>query len=1405
MILLRSIILTILQVVFISVLVSGQQSNIRFGHLTTNDGLSQSTIYCIYQDSRGFLWFGTRDGLNKFDGYKFTVYRNDPADSASLSYNIVKSIKEDSNGNLWIGTLGGGLNKFDRNSEKFSRYNYSENNAQGLSSDLINCLIFDHAGNIWIGTSNGGLNLFEVSKNKFTYYKNDKFDEHSLSDNDVRAIYEDDEQNLWVATNKGGLNLLNRASKKFTRYKHSENSNSLSHNSIWSVIQDKRKNLWVGTYGGGLDLLDRKTKVFMHYKNIPGNKNSLCHNVVVTLSEDHQGNLYIGTENGGLSVFDPSTATFNNYTNDEGNTKSLSSNSINSLYCDVKGNMWIGTFNGAINFVNLDAGKFIHYKHNPFSNSLSNNKVLSIFEDSKDNLWIGTDGGGLDLFDRKNKTFIQYKHEEGNKNSICGNYVLRVYEDSDGNLWVGTWADGITVFNREKNTFKHFKNDPSNPLSLNSNNCWGFFEDSEKNIWIGTLGGGLNRFNKNNATFTHFMHDDADPYSIGSNKVYSIYEDRNGDLLIGTDEGGLNIFNKKTGRFTKFKNDKTSNSVSSNSVDCILQDKDGNLWLGTDVGLDYFDRKNNHFTTYLMKDGLPNEVIQGILPDERGNLWISTNKGISKFNIENKTFKNYSTVDGLQEEEFKEEAYCKSRSGAMYFGGINGFNEFFPDNVNNIPFDPPILLTNFQIFNQEVPLSDDPDISPLRKSITETQELTLPYKKSVFSFEFASLNFTVPQKNQYKYMLEGFDNDWNIIGTKHTATYTNLDPGKYKFKVKGLDNEGNWSKQTASIMVTITPPFWLTWWFKTFSVLFIAGSFFGFFWIRNGVAKRQRQELVRQVKERTEGLALSNEKERKARYEAEKARQEAEAASHEAEKANRAKSIFLATMSHEIRTPMNGVIGMASLLSETSQTGEQQEYTETIRSCGENLLGVINDILDFSKIESGNMELEHKDLDLRASIEEVLDVFAGKAAKIGLDLIYEIDENVPLQIIGDSLRLRQILMNLVSNAIKFTQQGEVFIGVHLIKDDQGEIELGFEVRDTGIGIPDDKLGRLFKAFSQVDSSTTRKYGGTGLGLVICEKLIELMGGFIAVESQVGVGTTFTFNIQANVIPQASRNLVHPIEPELAGKKILVIDDNSTNLTVFRRQLEQWNLKVTLARSAQDALSVLAAEQDFALIITDMQMPEMDGIHLAQRVRQNNNKIPIILLSFVGDERIKEYQHLFSSIITKPVRQATLKKHIVTQLTQQTAEGAVVESKKMLTEEFSERFPMNILITEDNHVNQRLAERVLTKLGYKPDKAFNGQEALDALTKKHFDIILMDVQMPVMDGMEATQKIRQQGGAQPVIIAMTANAMQGDREKCMDAGMNDYISKPIKLEDLVNLLEKWSAKSKIASKTLSISP
>ncbi|MEO8763455.1 MAG: two-component regulator propeller domain-containing protein [Ginsengibacter sp.] len=1369
-------------------LAGSSQRHLKFEHLQTDAGLSQSNVITILQDSRGFMWFGTRDGLNKYDGYKFTVYKNDPKNKQSISNDYIMNITESSDRNLWIATWGGGLNCFDREKGTFVSYKHDARNKNSISGNFIRAVQQDSKGNLWIGTEGEGLDMYDLEKRVFTHYKFSGKNTRSISDDFIRTIYEDKERNLWIGTIHGGLNLFNQNTKTFRNFQHDSTvATSLAANDVYTIFEDSKNQMWVGTNGGGVDLFDKQTGEFTHHKNDIRNPNSLSRNEVCAINEDDNNNIWIGTENGGLSILNPATGIFEIYQADEIDNASLSNNSIYAICKDNKGNMWLGTFSGGISFINRD-NQFAHFKHTSSKNSLSDNKVLCIYEDSKKNVWIGTDGGGVNLFDPATGNFTHYVHDPGNPNSICGNYVLNICEDSQHNLWIGTWGNGITVFNKEKNTYRHFKNDPSNSNSLSSNNAWSIYEDRDKNIWVGTYGGGLERYNAASNSFMRFKSDVNNTSSgISSDKIYSVYDDSNGHIWIGTDGGGLNMFDKKTSTVSHYlHDDNNKNTIAGNSVGHTYLDGKGILWIATSSGLSALNMQTNKIKNYSTGDGLPNNNIFGILEDDDGDLWISTNRGLSNLHPETGAFKNYGVVDGLQGNEFKEQAFCKSSSGAFYFGGNNGFNMFYPGKIVIPSFDPPLVLTGFRISNKEVPVMPDSVGALLKKDITETKTITLPYNSSGIEFDFASLNYTNGEKKRYAYMLEGFDKTWNESSEKPSASYTNLDPGEYVFKVKGLNNEGQWSSRNVSLQLIITPPFWLTWWFRLLVAVCITGGCIAFYKIRMRTIKSQKRILEKEVEERTVQLVQSTQDEHKARLEAEKARQEAEVA-------NQAKSVFLATMSHEIRTPMNGVIGMSSLLAETSLSDQQREYTNTITTCGESLLNVINDILDFSKIESGNMELEREDFNLRVCIEDVLDIFGTKAADMGLDLVYQIDHDVPLQIVGDDLRLRQILTNLVSNAMKFTQKGEVFVGVHLVRLDPYEnLTLEFEVRDTGIGIPSDKLDRLFTAFSQVDSSTTRKYGGTGLGLTISEKLVKLMDGTVHVKSELGKGSIFSFTIKSTIGKKVLQAYTQYNMSDLQNKKILVIDDNMTNLAILKSQLECWNLIPVLADSAEGGLSILSKDTHIDLVLTDMEMPAMDGVELAKNVRKQYPSLPIILLSSIGEDFSKGNSQLFNSILNKPVRQHVLSRHILNALQpQNTTAGNSKNVQQKLPGNFSERFPLDILVAEDNLINQKVILHILNKLGYKPVLVENGTESVREARQKQYDIILMDMQMPDMDGVQATQYIRQNLEHQPVIIALTANTLQGDQEECLNAGMNDFICKPVRLEELTTKLEHWS--------------
>jgi signal transduction histidine kinase/ligand-binding sensor domain-containing protein/DNA-binding response OmpR family regulator len=1367
--------LIILQLLITGTGLDAQNQQLKFSHIDRDQGLSQSNVMAILQDSRGFMWFGTRDGLNKFDGYQFTVYKNNPDDPGSLSNNLVTNLIEDSKGIIWIATRGGGLNRYDREKDRFTNYRYKKNDPKSISDDFLKCITADSQGNLWIGTISGGLNKLDPKTGEFTRYVHNNKDPQSLSDNEVNRVLEDAGHRLWVATGNGGLNLLDRTKKTFTVLQHADkNPSSLSNNQVMYLFEDHQHRLWVGT-SSGLDMLEGG--VFRHFIN-SSNRNNLAH-TVYAIAEDRNKQLWIGTENGGLNIFDPHTETFRNYRHDDIDNTSLTNNSIYSIYKDVRGNMWLGTYSGGINMFSEDANKFAHYKHTSDPGSLSNNNVLDLLEDSKNNIWIGTDGGGLDLVDHKTGVFTHFRKNPAAGNSIGGNYVLTIGEDNKENIWIGTWGDGLTVIDKSHKIFTYYKNNHADSTSLSGNNIYAIERDKDNVMWIGTFGEGLDRYDPQTRKFTHYKNRNNDVNSLSGNSIQALLADSKGLLWIGTNGKGLNRFDKKINSFTRFIHDDDKNSLSDNIVNGLFEDKQGNIWIATAAGLNRLDIKTGRFTAWHTRDGLPNDIVYSIEQDAKGNLWLSTNEGLSRFDPQKEEFKNFFVAEGLQSNEFKAHSSLTTRKGVMYFGGVNGFNEFFPDSIKDTPFEPPLVITNFLVFNREVPIAkDENDPSPLKTSISETKQIRLPYNNSVFSFEFASLNYTNPEAKRYAYMLEGFDKTWNNIGNRHRATYTNLDPAKYVFKIRGLNNAGGWSSRIVSLSLTIVPPFWMTWWFKLLIAVSIIGAAISFYKYRINTISAQKRKLEQLVKERTEKLALMTEEEKAARY--------------EAEEANKAKSSFLAIMSHEIRTPMNGVIGMASLLSQTEQTAEQKEYTDTIRSCGEGLMLVINDILDYSKIGSGKMELEQNDFDLRNCIEEALDVFAARAAQVGLDLVYQIDAGIPLQIIGDRLRLRQVLLNLVSNALKFTESGEVFLKVSLVNaKPDGQLELCFLVRDTGIGIPPDKLDKLFKSFSQVDSSTTRKYGGTGLGLAISEKLVELMGGSFTVESKLHEGSSFSFNIITRAGTDTLTTYVHYHTEGLEGKRILVVDDNLTNRNILKTQLELWKFIPVLAGSGEEALELLLQKEGFDLVITDMQMPGMDGLRLARTIHGKFPDLPMILLSSLGNENKDANAALFSAVLTKPIKQHLLHNHVINSLSRKRKLSITNQPAQPEISLMAEDNPLKILIAEDNLVNQKIITYMLAKIGYTADIVQNGKEAVNAAASKKYDIILMDVQMPEMDGLEATRIIRQNQGTDHTffIVAMTANAMQGDKEECIEAGMDDYISKPITLDNLKTAIGK----------------
>ena len=1252
-----------------------QTAELKFDRISGELGLSQNLITCLMQDRQGFLWVGTKDGLNRFDGYQFTVYQHDAYDSTSLSHNFVTTLLEDREGRLWVSTRNG-LNLFDRDREVFHRSLPDSANPNSVSHAFVRRIVENsresRGGEIWVATG-GGLNKIVLpagarsfAEASYTHFRRDPNNPNGPGSDNFSQLAVDGQGVVWAATRRDIYKLApldgGYADPAGLVQSTGQNAYQVSRFDIdppdpeWKKLLEDESNLdlyllypsrdggiWIWA-GAGLIRRESETGELRYFNLLHERPPDFSW----TLYEDRAGVVWIGFE-GGLGRFDPGTDHYAFYGHESGSPHSLPQSGVNAILEDAGGVLWLGSNGNGLFRHDPKAERFAQYFTPPDAAGKGKislwrgNSLRAICETSDGALWLGTADRKFFRLDRTTGAISQPPPAEWR-------VVYSMLQDKSGALWIGSsmglfrmeWQDGAS------GQIDYFEPEPEDPKGVGTDWVYKVFEDRDGEIWIATHEK-FSRLDRKTGKFVSYRYVAPDPGAEQESAFTFIHQDRGGAFWLGTADGLLR-FDHRTGSFKRCRNDPQDRaSLSHNVVRTICEDPlepEKILWLGTaGGGLNRFDMTTEKFTHFTVDDGLPDMVIYAILSDNDNNLWMSTNHGLSRFNPRTNTFKNFDVNDGLQDNEFNSGSYFKSPSGELFFGGINGFNAFYPEDIRGNPHAPPIALTGFQIFNKPVAIGGD---SPLTASISQTTALTLRHDQKVFSFEFAALDYTDPAKNRYAYKMENFDPDWQQAGTSRSATYTNLDPGEYVFRVKGANNDGVWNEEGASLNITILPPWWRTWWAYSFYVLFSLTALY--------VLRRFEQNRTR-LKNRA----------RMERIEAEKLRE-----------LDSMKSRFFANISHEFRTPLTLIMGQIDSLRPLFKDPALKTRLEMAFRNSRLLLRLINQLLDLSQLEAGRMKLKAVSGNVVPLLRSLTLSFESLAYQKRIDLHFNNTPDV-IEIDHEPEKIERIMHNLLSNAFKFTPEGgrisvqlSVISDQLLVNSDQPLDKslntnhyLQITVRDSGVGISAEHLPHIFDRFYQADNSATRDpaYTGTGIGLALTKELVELHGGEISVTSEEGFGTTFTVQFpvssgqysessdQFSVIsdqPQAPESLpktdapfsqhAEPIdapplaesrEPKVSGQKpttgeeiILIVEDNEDVRAYLREHLKA-DFQVFGARDGEEGLAK-ALELTPDLVITDVMMPKMDGYALSKQLRgdEKTSHIPIIMLTARAEETDK---------------------------------------------------------------------------------------------------------------------------------------------------------------------------------------
>ncbi|HEY8916358.1 MAG TPA: two-component regulator propeller domain-containing protein [Chitinophaga sp.] len=1184
----------------------------QFSHIDIDQGLSNNQVNCIFKDSKGFMWFGTISGLNRYDGYTFRIFKHDVRDSASLPDNFIERITEAPGGLLWIYARDG-QHVYDPARDAFLS-TQPVLQQLGIPDTAVNDIVRDAQDGYWFIHPTNGLYYAAAGKTPALHIQHTK-DSSTIYDNSLAAVTPAADNNLWLLHSNGMLEKMDGRSKRISYRNDLLYRQSKGIPQRYALLADREGDLWIYSINDaqGIWYFNQRTQAFSHY-----DQNSqpirLNNNIVRGVVQDNQGRIWVGTDHGGVNIIDKQRQSIHYEVNQPENPKSLSQNSITILYKDNTGIIWVGTYKKGISYYHEDIVKFPLYQHQPLNaQSLPYDDVNRFVEDAAGNLWIGTNGGGLIYFNRNTNTYTQYRHDAHNAGSLSSDVVVSLWIDRQQQLWVGTYFGGLDRF--ANGQFVHYKNDPANPASLSNNSVWEIFEDSRRQLWVGTLGAGLNLFNPATQQFHPFRK--GQPNSIHSNYIAALLEDKQGNLWIGTDNG-VEIRDAQTGRFTTY-----NKNLSNNNVICLFEDSRGWIWIGTREGLNLYDPQLKQSRIFRKEDGLPDNSVLNILEDNDHNLWMSTPNGLSNLTIRDGKFRflNYDAADGLQGKEFNENAALKTRRGELLFGGGNGFNLFYPHTITQNKNVPPLVLTDFQVFNKSINAGEKINGRVLlQQDISATRQITLKYKENVFSIEFAALSYFHPEKSRYAYKLEGFNEGWlTTNGGQRKATYTNLDPGDYVFHVKASNNDGVWTRQPLELHIKILPPFWKTpLAFLLYGVLILGALL---------LARR---------------LMLERER---LRFRIEQERQQA----HRMHELDALKIRFFTNVSHEFRTPLSLIITpLEKIIKGTKEEGTKGQL-ELIQRNARRLLNLVNQLLDFRKMEVQEIKLHTAEGDIVAFIRELTASFSDLSEKKQVKLDFRSQVNT-LVMAYDADKIEKIIFNLLSNAFKFTPElGSVAVELQLAED--GRI-LIIQVKDTGIGMPPEQQERIFERFFQHEGQGSLLNQGSGIGLSITREFVKLHGGAITVDSAPEMGSCFTIQLpvrtngaqpalvaSGDAAPSPAAPLPVTPMPVRSGKKplVLLVEDNED----FRFYLKDnlgLHYQVITAENGQSGWQIL--QQTLPdLVVSDVSMPVMDGLELCRRIRGNQRTahLPVILLTARTTEadQLEALEKGATDFITKP--------------------------------------------------------------------------------------------------------------------------------------------------------------------------